>query len=221
MPPNYPKSRQENIVVQDCSDELLIYDLKINKALCLNQTSAMIYQTCDGTKTISEISKLMSRKLKKEVSEDFVKLALNGLKKENLLENPDELSHYFAGLSRREAIKRVGFTSMVALPIISSIVAPSSVMAQSLLTLFQPCNSTPDCNPGLNCVETDNSQTLCCIGTNTVVGAPGEAVNTPVICAASQSGCNALASLGCCSGKAAAESQPASCPPGELICRCT
>ena len=57
---NYPLSRQDNIVIQELRDEVLIYDLAKNKALCLNQTSAKVWQECDGTKSVSEISKTLS-----------------------------------------------------------------------------------------------------------------------------------------------------------------
>ena len=128
---NYPQSRKANIVVQELENEVLIYDLTINKAFCLNQTSALVYELADGTKTVSEISNLMSKKLKTLVSEDLVWLALDGLKKDNLLENADKVPNHFAGLSRREIIKRVGLASMAMLPIISSVVAPNAAMAQS------------------------------------------------------------------------------------------
>ncbi|HZH35571.1 MAG TPA: hypothetical protein VEX64_12070 [Pyrinomonadaceae bacterium] len=39
---NIPKARENDLVVQELKDEVLIYDLKINKAYCLNETSAAI-----------------------------------------------------------------------------------------------------------------------------------------------------------------------------------
>jgi hypothetical protein len=96
---NKPISRKANIVVQDLETEVLIYDLTINKAFCLNQTAGLVYQLCDGRRTVAEISDLMSKELKTLVSEDFVWLALDGLKKDNLLENADELANHFAGLT--------------------------------------------------------------------------------------------------------------------------
>ena len=129
---NNPESRKTNIVVQELENEVLIYDLTINKAFCLNQTSALVYELADGTKTVSEISNLMSKKLKTLVSEDIVWLALDGLRKDNLLENADEVPNYFGGLTRREAVKKVGLASMVMLPIISSIAAPQAIAAQSI-----------------------------------------------------------------------------------------
>lgn len=126
-----PISRKINIVVQEFENELLIYDLRLNKAFCLNQTSALVYQLCDGTKTIAEVGSLMSKSLKTSVSEDFVRLALHELNRENLLENAGQLKSYFAGFSRREAVKKVGLASMIALPVISSLIAPTALMAQS------------------------------------------------------------------------------------------
>ncbi|HRH46794.1 MAG TPA: PqqD family peptide modification chaperone [Pyrinomonadaceae bacterium] len=92
---NQPNSRKANIVVQDLENEVLIYDLNINKAFCLNQTAGLVYQFCDGRRTFAEISDLMSKELKTLVSKDFVWLALDGLKKDGLLENADELANHF------------------------------------------------------------------------------------------------------------------------------
>ena len=129
--PNNPKSRQSNLVVQDLENEILIYDLKINKAYCLNETSAMVWQFCDGKNSVSEISRLMTSKLKTQVSAELVWLALDGLQRENLLGNDAEFTAQFAGFSRRQAIKKVGLASMIALPFISSAFAPMATSAQT------------------------------------------------------------------------------------------
>jgi len=129
--PDKPLSRNTNIVVQDLESEVLIYDLNINQAFCLNATAGLVYQLCDGKKTVAEIRYEMSERLRTLVSEDLVWLALEKLKKDNLLENADELTDHFSGMSRREVIKRVGLTSMAALPLISSVVAPTALAAQS------------------------------------------------------------------------------------------
>lgn len=126
-----PRGRKADIVVQQYGGEVLIYDLTAHKAFSLNETSALVWQACDGTKTIAEISGEISNRLKSPVNEDFVWLALEQLKKENLIENEAELYAPFEGLSRREVIRKVGFASMVALPVISSLVAPTAAQAQS------------------------------------------------------------------------------------------
>lgn len=150
-----PLSRQSDILVQESENEIFIYDLLINKVYCLNQTSAMIFRLSDGTRTALEISELMSHRLGALADEDFVWLALRSLKKQNLLENVVELPDRLAGLSRREIVKKVGLASMITLPIIASVVAPSAVAAQSesLIPLFGRCMTPGQCVSG-SCAST-------------------------------------------------------------------
>lgn len=154
--PNTPKpvSRRANIVVQDLENEVLIYDLTTNKAFCLNETSALVFQLCDGTKSVAEISDLMSIKLKILVSEEMVQFALEGLKRDNLLENGEQLPNYFVGLNRREVIKKIGFASMVALPVVASIIAPVAVNAAScvLSNAGLACTTSSECCDNGLCV---------------------------------------------------------------------
>ena len=163
---NKPKTRNENIVIQEMNKEILIYDLKDNKAFCLNETSAMIYQLCDGTKTSADISNLMSQKLKTLVNEDLVRLALNELERDGLLES-DEFEVYFAGFSRREMVRKAGLASMVALPLVLSIIAPHAVQsASTCLGLGIPfCSPAPqpDFDACITYLQT-NLGPICCSG---------------------------------------------------------
>jgi hypothetical protein len=218
---NKPLSRQVDILVQDLENELLVYDLRINKAYCLNQTSALVFEFSDGAKTVSEISKLMSKKLGILVSEDFVWLALQNLEKENLLENREELTDYLAGLSRREIVKKVGLASMVALPIIASVVAPSAAEAQSasLNPLFSRCTTPGNCTSG-NCVSTSFLPvgSFCCPPGNggTQPGDIGTAIGLECFNSCAQAG------IVCCSGSAV----PTTCDTGfcaslqQFCCAC-
>lgn len=127
-----PLSRKEDIVVQELDGEVLIYDLKDNKAFCLNETSALVWQMCDGENSISEISKGLSKKLNSPANEDLVWLALDQLKKEKLIENEVETPASFAGMNRRDVIKKVGLASMIALPVVAGLVAPTAANAASV-----------------------------------------------------------------------------------------
>jgi hypothetical protein len=109
----------------------LIYDLTINKAFCLNPTSAIIWNLCDGNNYVSDITNQVSKQLKQPVTDDLVYLALDQFKTDNLLSDNEEIKIEFSGLSRREVIRKVGFASMIALPVISSLVAPTAAMATS------------------------------------------------------------------------------------------
>ena len=130
-----PKCRFTDILVQTVGSELLIYDLTIDKAFCLNETSSLIYRLADGTRTIREISDSMSKNLKTLVSEDFVLLALLELEKENLLEERFEMANSFSHFSRREMVRKVGFASMIALPVVATMIAPTSANAASCTDL--------------------------------------------------------------------------------------
>jgi hypothetical protein len=151
-----PLSRRENIVVQEFGNEILIYDLLINKAFSLNETSALVWQACDGNKTVSEIAMQISRQLKSPVSEDFVWLALEQLEKENLIKNDAEIRAPFEGLSRREVIRKVGLGALVTLPVISSLIAPTAVNAQS------GCAASSGKPNGCTCTSAGQCASNCC-----------------------------------------------------------
>jgi hypothetical protein len=218
---NLPVARTSEILIQEAGDEILIYDLSINKAFCLNETSALVWQSCDGKNSITDISRLMTEKLKSPVPEEFVCLALDGLKKDNLLEKSDEFEIDYGGLNRREVIRKVGLASMIALPIIASVVAPSALMAQSgggTFPLFSACTSNSQCASG-NCLPiTDMNgfvgDSFCCVS--------GVTANTSGFlgCVVEEDGCFQFNSI-CCSNIAEDSVTNANlCPPNEFACFC-
>lgn len=140
---NKPVSRRDDIVVQDLNNEVLIYDLRENKAFCLNETSALVWQFCDGEKSVTEISESIGKKLDSPANEDLVWLALDQLKKENLIANGEEVVSNFNGMSRRDVIKKVGLGTMIALPVVASLVAPTAAQARSGGPVA--CNGANDC----------------------------------------------------------------------------
>ena len=140
-------ARQNGIVVQEMPDEVLVYDLDSNKAHCLNSSAAQVWKSCDGTNTVADIVKQFDGK----VTEDFVWLAIDQLNENGLLAN--EIAPRFAGQSRRQVLKTIGLASMVAIPVIASLVAPSSAMAAVSCTctsaancIGRACPSTTNCN---------------------------------------------------------------------------
>ncbi|MBX7173158.1 MAG: hypothetical protein K1X72_19470 [Pyrinomonadaceae bacterium] len=118
-----PKAKTENIVTQKSGKELLLYDLSTNKAYCLNETAAIIYQFCDGKKFSVEL------KIQTNFPDEMIFLALEELNRENLLE--ENYNAPFEGMSRRQAVKKIGFSSLLALPLITSIIAPAAAASGS------------------------------------------------------------------------------------------
>lgn len=74
-----PKSRLSELAVRTIDNEILIYDLQVNKAYHLYETATFVFQHCDGKTTIGEL------KLKSQYADDLIYLTLDELRKYNLL----------------------------------------------------------------------------------------------------------------------------------------
>ncbi len=132
--------------MQDLRGETLIYDLTADKAFCLNETSAFVWQNCDGEKEVGQIAEGLARKNRQPVNEDIVWLAIEQLRADNLMSEAEISAEIFAGMNRREIIKKVGLATMIALPLISGLVAPTAAHAQSGSSVA--CRSNADCTTG-------------------------------------------------------------------------
>ena len=152
-----PVARKQGLVVQEMPEEVLIYDLDTNKAHCLNKTAAFVWKSCDGNKSIADITKSFESDFGSPVEEDLVWLAIEQLNDKNLLN--ENLPTNFKGQNRREVIKKIGFAAVVALPIVASLTAPSSALATASCACVAPadcaaqggCPSTVNCNPSGVC----------------------------------------------------------------------
>ena len=150
--PQIPMARQTGLVVQEMPDEVLVYDLDSNKAHCLNQSAAFVWKSCDGSNSVADIVRQFESNGGGSITEDFVWLAIDQLSENGLLEK--EVSTRFAGQSRRQVLKTIGLASVVALPVIASLVAPRNAFASTSCACVTPgecltqtgCPSTVNCN---------------------------------------------------------------------------
>lgn len=127
----------------------MIYDLKSDKAFCLNQTAAHVWRTSDGERTVTEIADGISDESGAKASDEVVWLALDQLKQNNLLSNENEIRGPFANLSRREVIRKIGLSTAVALPMVLALVAPKSIVAQTTCApLTGGCTCATQANGG-------------------------------------------------------------------------
>jgi hypothetical protein len=140
-----PKARKEGLVIQQLADEVLVYDQERFKAHCLNHTAALVWKHCDGKKTASEIAQALRHEAASPVDEELVWLALSQLGKSRLLTEQVMMSEGQPGISRREVMRRVGIAAAVALPVVTSIVAPRAAQAINCKTSGQPCTTGPQC----------------------------------------------------------------------------
>lgn len=146
-----PIARQNGLVIQEHDGEVLVYDIDTNKAHCLNSTAATVWRSCDGVNSIEDIVREFESLAGGQGAADLVWLAIDQLAETGLLAN--SISPRFAGQSRRQVIKKIGLASVIALPVIASLVAPSSVLANVSCACVVPadcagtgCPSTTNCN---------------------------------------------------------------------------
>ena len=144
---NNPISRTSDLVVQEYGKELLVYDLSEHRAMSLNETSARVWRACDGQRSVSDIAA--------EIGDEGVTLlALSELRKAKLVESKSPELAKFESMPRREAIRRIGMSSLVALPIIASLAAPTAAQTGSGCAQATnrpsncPCTSNTQCASG-------------------------------------------------------------------------
>ena len=143
-----PEARTEGLVVQQLAEEVLVYDQDRHKAHCLNHTAAMVWQQCDGPTTVKEIAEKLSREVEAEVEAEVVMLAVEQLSRTHLLKEA-VAGAAVGGVSRREVIRRIGIGAAVALPIVTSIVAPKASEAANCRPSGQSCTASAQCCSGL------------------------------------------------------------------------
>jgi hypothetical protein len=146
-----PKARDKGLLVRELNDELLVYDLDRHKAHCLNKTAAIIWNQCDGQKTVDQIAGSLSEAFSSPVGEEVVWLGLKSLTKGHLLETGTAQGWAAHGLTRRELIRKAGLAAAVGLPLVTSIVAPRATEAATCIQPNQPCTANSECCSG-NCV---------------------------------------------------------------------
>ena len=142
---NRPLAREEGLVIERLAEEVLVYDTDRDRAHCLNETAAFVWQRCDGRTTAKEIALLLGKQTDANVDEKLVWLALDQLSRNHLLENRQAPPPSFAGLNRREVVRALGLAAVVAVPVITSIVAPTATQAATCLASGAVCASSPEC----------------------------------------------------------------------------
>jgi len=147
---NKPQTRQNGLIVRELDSEILIYDTENDKAHCLNETAALVWKQCDGLTTPAEISRTLSQQLGTSIDERVVWFALKQLTRDHLLE--EELippAVFSTGLNRREMVRVLGLAAMVAVPLVTSIVAPTPAQAATCLPTGSACTTSGQCCSGL------------------------------------------------------------------------
>lgn len=143
-----PRARDNGLLIRELEDELLVYDLDRHKAHCLNKTAAMIWNLCDGKKTVAQIAAVLADEAGSSVSEEVVWLGLTSFEKTHLLTERVTHTQGAKTLTRRDLIRNVGIAAAVGLPLVTSILAPRASEAATCKTSGQGCSSPSECCSG-------------------------------------------------------------------------
>jgi len=122
-----PLARKDDLVIEQLSDETLVYDLRSHKAHCLNAGAALVWQHCNGEYDNARLTTLLHEKLGAPNDPSVVDVALQQLAGAKLL----DVAPSGPKFSRREAARKLKlvFGATVAIPAVMSIVAPTAASA--------------------------------------------------------------------------------------------
>jgi len=129
-----PRARQDGLLEEEVSEELLLYDQESHTAHCLSPVAACVWRHCDGEHDLAELAVLAG------VGEELVAGALYELREKDLLDaEPEVTQSTVPGESRREAIVRVGRYGAAAAAgsMVVSATAATPALAASSATCCQ------------------------------------------------------------------------------------
>ncbi len=150
MKETFARAREARLIIKELADEVLVYDLETDKALCLNHTAALVWKNCNGQRTVAEIRELMEKEAGSPVAEEIIWLALDQLAQFKLLNGRISKPDRLGALSRRRLIRSLGLGTAVSIPVIASIIVPTPAMAASCGSLTGrdtncPCTFDSEC----------------------------------------------------------------------------
>jgi hypothetical protein len=148
---NKPLARADDLVIEELGDELLVYDLKGDRAHSLGASAALVWRACDGETKVEALS------AKLELDDETVARALLELRECRLLDGEVVAD---GSMTRRDLGFRTAKLGAAAatLPMIVSIVAPTAAMAVTPTEEF--CQSITETGHG--CGECHKFGCCCC-----------------------------------------------------------
>ena len=122
-PPEYSLVRN-HLLIRKVGDEVIIYDSKTQKAHCLSDIAASVWQLSEAQKSVREICVALE-----QPDEQQVLAILSELESAGLVVNPIPDIGHDNKLSRRELVKKAGVGIALAAPFLTSIIVPPPASA--------------------------------------------------------------------------------------------
>jgi hypothetical protein len=145
-----PKAKRRDLLVEKAGKELVVYDLERVRAHCLNEAATQIWHLCNGNRTAEQIAARMTMDLDTPSRLIVVRDTIARLERLGLVEDADP---NVLRMSRRELTRKIGIgiAAGLALPLITSIVAPSPANAASCGRTGADCPPLSCCTPRFCC----------------------------------------------------------------------
>ena len=126
--------RTEGLLVERVEGELLVARTATNEGHALNETAAIVFESCDGVTSRAAIAAEVARRTGLPVDEGIVDLALTELREAGLVELDQEAD---PGVTRRSVVRRLALPVAAAalLPVVETILLPSSAAAAPPITI--------------------------------------------------------------------------------------
>jgi hypothetical protein len=229
-----PAARSEGLLIEAVGDETVVYDTKSKQAHCLKPLAAIVFDSSDGHATVGEIARIAEGRLGDAVSEADVADAAAQLESLGLLQTVlivragDHLALSNGnGVSRREMIRRVGFTgaaAAVGTALVTSVV-PQVAWASGIPIGCTGCGKNSDCTSNHCCqsVPGKSCNKSCCVGANnschttSCTCSISHADCTTTACAPGAGTCTCLCTV--CTNNTGCGACPCSqCPSGSTVC---
>ena len=134
----FPIRRDHVLIVSTLGEDLIVYDERVHAVHTLKEAAVRAWQACDGESDVESIAKSTG------LSPDLVNHLMSQLATINLIEGyavPQD------SRSRRSVIRRAAEGTVVAIPFIISVSAPSSAHHASgqCHPAGAPCSTDDDC----------------------------------------------------------------------------
>ncbi|MFL5906593.1 MAG: hypothetical protein ACJ75Z_03225 [Solirubrobacterales bacterium] len=209
----HPVARDEGLLVEELTDETVVFDEVTKEAHCLSPLAAIVFANCDGSTTISELATLATERLGEPVDESHVIDALAQLQDRDLLSVPPR-----DGFNRRQMIGKSAVAAggaFAGASLITSIMAPAAIASNSAncrdVTCCPCCAGgafdKPACctSPGtVNCQCSSATRLECGGAPNITAGSnpkfckpAGNSYFTDQLCQNLYCGCDVAANPGC------------------------
>ena len=129
-----PVARTEGFTTEESGGELLVYNESAELVLRLNTPAALVWRSCDGTRTIADLVAVLTEQLGGLADEDQVMVALDELAKHDMIQSGyDRREASAERLSRRQFVRRLGAVAAaaVALPVVQGMIVPTLAAAST------------------------------------------------------------------------------------------